>query len=537
MLLITVFATVITASPKSSSGQVLKGVVWEVPEILPEAIRDLREMKDSGVQVVRIGAIPDPILFAEADSLGLVFYRDMPLADVPVRLLSDSLAMATRTLSEMLISGQGHPSAGPIGLVINTDVTNTDACSYFDAVRASSGTTDQKYYYVSKFVESDVCHEHVDFVLLDAVDKENPTEIISRWVGDRSTPVAITFGRRVEQAYGDGLQVPFSVESQARFYETSLTTLLDSGLPASDRLVAVFAHRWRDQDGDQYGRRFGIEGDDDRRLSKNVLRGFYTGEQRVFAFANTSDPASPDIWYTVLGWILIGIVAALYTTSPRFRDMAPRYFIAHGFYRNAVREAREVLPIVSTALLTVVGLATGMIATQMLLAVHDTSSFQYLVQLSPEMIQSTISVLIYNPLVATFFLGSMALLGLTLWMGLWMIVAGQRPPLLPSQALMLAVWPRWQLLVLLPVSMAIATLEPGMVQVGMYALFPVWVGVGLWAAGRTSYDIYKLTNCSIWIAATGLALHPAVLITMGTVIALLFQGDHVSFMLHLAFRS
>ncbi|TDI72775.1 MAG: hypothetical protein E2O84_08235 [Bacteroidetes bacterium] len=537
LFIVALSCVTLASVPFCAEAQALKGIVWETPESTAAAIRDLRAMKEAGVEVIRTGPLVDSALLTEADSLGLVFYREIPILDTPARTLTDSMALVRRGLEHILDAGRNHTSAGPIGLAVTIDVSRRDVCSFFDLLRSSVTASDQRFYYVSRFIESDTCTSSVDFVILDAVGYSDPQHLISRWRSSQSSEVGIIIGKRIEVDSDSGLQEPFSEESQARFYESSLTQLNDSA-----GVKIIFIHRWRDQPVDQYDRSYGLHGigpnkSDHQRLSLGVVRGIFTGTQTVFAFNGDASVSAPSVWFTMLGWLLILIVAALYTSSPRFRDMTPRYFMAHGFYRNAVREAREVLPIVSTALLTVAGLATGMIATQILLAVHETAAFMYMVRLAPDTVQSTITVLLDSPLVATIFIGSISLLAMTLWMGLWMIVAGQRPPLLPSQALMLAVWPRWQLLLMLPVAMAIATLEPGAEQTGFLLLYPVWAGVSLWAGARTAYDIFKLTNCSPLIAVIGLLLHPSVLLLMSVLAIMAAQGDHVLHVLHLVFRS
>ena len=545
-ILIIIQVLFLTARPGAAQ-DIARGVTWERPASTIRAAEDLRKMSEHGIKAVRTGAITEKSILEAADSLGITLFRELPFYEYPAGRLVDSTAGAQKILAELIRSGAGHPSAGPIGLAVRADVSDPSICSYFSDVVGVAEKDEtgphQSYYYVGSFVESDVCSSSVDFVILDAIDAANTADVLRRWAAAGNAAAGITAGGWVDMARGTGLQVPNSAESQARSIEISLQEL-----STTENLIASFVHRWRDQlsgsppsllaRGDVYGRYYGLHDENDTpRLSLNVLTGFLTGGQDTFAFARNPDEPGPPVWYLLMGWMLIGIVAALYASSPRFRYMAPRYFIAHGFYRNAVREAREVLPIVSTALLTIVGITIGMIATQFLIAVHDTAPVVHAVRLLPVVLQAALTVLIESPIIATFFLGSIALLAMALWMGIWMIVALRKAPLLSSQALMLAVWPRWQLLLLLPVTMSIHTLDPESMRIGMLAVFPFWIGSSLWGGARTAYDVFKLTRCSLAMAIFGWILHPTVLLILALSGMALAESDHFAYIIHLAVRS
>lgn len=521
-----------------------RGVTWERPLSVLRAAADLKSMANLGITAVRTGPVTEELLLVTADSLGITLYRELPFYEYPAARLVDSTAAAGLFLNHLIRSGSGHSSAGPIGLAVRADVSAAEACAYFSQLRSAvESSREQLFYYVSTFIEADVCADFVDFVMIDATDNPDPAAMILRWNAIHTTPPAVTVGWWTDTGISSGLQIPNSPESQARNMESSLGELM-----GDSRLVAVFVHRWRDQlsgvaptgteRGDVYGRAYGLQDETDiARPVMHVVTGIFSGGQSVFALPRDPSEPSPEVWYLLMGWLLIGIVAALYSSSPRFRYMTPRYFIAHGFYRNAVREAREVLPIVSTALLSVVGISIGMIATQFMIAVHDTAPVIHLVKLMPSVMEAALAVLIKSPVIATFFLGSLALLQITVWMGLWMIVGLRKAALLPSQALMIAVWPQWQLLLLLPVTMSIFTLESESLLIGMLLVLPVWIGSSLWAGGRTAYDVFKLTRCSPLTAVLGWLLHPTVLLLLILIAVATKESEHFWYFVHLVSRS
>jgi len=519
------------------------GVVWESPESSILAVSDLESIRASGITYVRTGAIVSQAILDMADSLGLTLYRELPIFHLPARQLLDSTAYAVNLLEELLEAGRNHPSAGPIGLAVNSDVSDPTACTFFqDVQRQIPKDTPQQFYYVGSFVEDDACSETVDFVLLDVLDEPTPVRYLEDWVSIRSTRVGLAnVGWMVDPTKNQGLGSSNSSEEQARSLENTMVALADH-----DGSTIVFIYRWKDQIPgsseprrlkEPYNRRYGLHTSDRiPRASKDVLSTYLQTGQNVFAFPPVQSSRFDFPWFVLLGWLLITLVAVLYASSPRFRTMLPRYFMAHGFYRNAVREAREVLPIVSTALLTITGIAVGMIGTQVFLAIHDTSPFKYLLGHQSAQVQSIANAMHEGPLLSVILIGSIALLAMSIWMGLWMIIASRRAPLLPSQALMLGVWPRWQLLLLLPMAMAIHSLSQETMLSWMAVLIPLWIGTALWGSVRTAFDLYKVTNCGLVPAVIVWSLNPVWLSLVGITVWFIVQSDHTQYLWHLATR-
>jgi len=519
------------------------GVVWESPESSILAISDLEDIRAAGIMSVRTGPILEQEILDLADSLGLTLYRELPISHFPAQQLLDSTAYAANLLKELLAAGRNHPSAGPIGLAVNSDVSDPNACAYFQEVRKLiPQNRAQQFYYVGSFIEDDACHEAVDFVLLDALDESEPVHSLEEWTGIRATRVGLaSVGWMVDPAEAQGLGSSLSSQEQARSLENTIGALKDYESP-----TIVFIHRWRDQIAragrfrplrDPYNRQYGLNtADRHPREAKGVLSTFLQTGQNLFAFTPVQSQRFTFPWFVLLGWLLITLVAVLYASSPRFRYMLPRYFMAHGFFRNAVREAREVLPIVSTALLTITGVAVGMIGTQVFLAIHDTSPFEHILGLQTSQVQSVINAMLKGPLLSVILIGSIALLAMSIWMGLWTIIASRKAPLLPSQALMLGVWPRWQLLLLLPMTMSIHSLPQDAMLSWMPVLIPLWIGTALWASVRTTYDLYKITNCGPVPAVIVWFFNPAWLSMLGIIVLSIVQSDHTRFVWHLATR-
>ncbi len=543
-ILLSVFL-VLQAGPDVRAQEDVLGVVWRMPDSAEHGIIDLQDMRAAGIKAVRTGPITDSSLLVAADSFGIVLYRELPLYEYSASRLVDSTAYASSILRDLIQIGRNHTSAGPIGLAVRADVSDEAACVYFDGVTAGSGArSDQKFYYVGSFADDDACSESVDFVLLDVLDVENPLQRLGKFREKRDTPVGLaSIGSWVDPTAKYGLNIPHSEERQARRLERSL-----SALDGKRGGTVAFVHRWRDfynrpdidakGSRDVYGRHYGLhDAAGRRRPSMQVLEGFLGGGQTVFAFGSSESEEKSFPLLILFGWMLILTVGILYASSPRFRYMAPRYFFAHGFFRNAVRDAREVLPIISTALLTTVGLSVGILGSLVLTTVSDTEPVLHVARILSPSVHFAMTSILSRPFLPIVLLGSISLLAMSVWMGIWMMVTSRRAPLLPSQALMLAVWPRWQLLVLLPVAMSLNTLEPALALKWLTLLVPAWLGTAMWSTVRTAFDLLKVSRCSVLSAVIVWMINPinmllAVILAYG-----INYSDEILYLWHLASRS
>ena len=524
------------SEPGVQTGSV-KGVVWEIPGDFQEAAEDLLEMQLMGISAVRTGLVFDQGLIRMADSLGLVLYRELPLYGLGPRSLADSLARADSLLLMLVEQGKGYSSAGPIGLVRNSDTSSPSVCPELQRLTNILHQSGNQSYYVTNFIESDACSDAVDFVLIDALDHEHPEQLLERWKRVHETPVGLArIGTSVTPGSEPGSLIKGSPQYQARFLENVFAGI--QSVPS----VRVFVHRWKDESRniqqlpDPYRRNYGLYNRaKDPRPALYVTRGVYLGIQNTFAFERGKPAERPLHWITLVGWILLSMMAVIYAGSPRFRSIIPRYFFAHGFYRNAVREAREVLPLTSTALLTIMGLSIGLIATHVIISLQETRPMLHLFSLMDQGPRTSLTLVLEAPFVLAILMGSTALLSMSIWMGMWMMASGRRSPLYPSQALMLAVWPRWQVLFILPIAMTFES-TPGVPLWAIVLLAVTWIGCAYWATLRTAYDLFKVARIVPGTALLIWLLNPMILGSFVLAAWSLFNWDEVAFLWHLATR-
>lgn len=524
-------------SSTQSQAATVKGVVWEIPDDYQEAAQDLLEMQLMGINAVRTGLLYDDGLLSMADSLGITIFRELPFFGYGTQGFADSLAVSDSLITLLLESGRGHPSSGPIGLIRNSDTSSAKMCplirSLAQKITAQGGTS----YYVTNFIESDKCFDAVDFVLIDALDNREPHLVLDRWIKTHGTKVGLArVGTYVTPQSEPGVLIQGSPEYQARFLEDVFQHVNNSSH------AGVFVHRWKDENRqryqlpDPYRRNYGLYNRaKDPRPSLYVARGVFLGVQDTFVFEKGDPIERPLHWFTLVGWILLSMMSVIYAGSPRFRSIIPRYFFAHGFYRNSVREAREVLPLTSSAILTIMGLSIGLIAAHVITAMRETRLMLQLFAWMDSGARTTLTLVLDAPFILAILMGSIALMSMSLWMAIWIGASGRRTPLYPSQALMLAVWPRWQVLFILPVAMTFESV----VQVPIWATALVaitWILCAYWATMRTAFDLSKVARIAPGKAAFIWLLNPLILGTLIVGIWSLFNLDLIAYVWHLAVR-
>lgn len=508
-----------TISLSASDGPA-RGVVWEMPAGVDRAIRDLMEMHRIGVTAIRTGLIRNRDILGHADTLGIDLYVDLPLQRLPTRRLLDTLDYATAVLDTLMGLAQIHPSLRHIGLARQIDVTDEGTCGALEQLARHAkrrGPPGLRVYYLTRFTDSDICVDAVDFVLVDVRDRDDPIAALRA----RATLGAMgvgALGRGVRSDTLRGLSVPSSPEAQARFLEKSLTMLLSDTLSFSPH--AVFVHRWRDirraypssayELESPYGDRYGlktIEGVE--RPAYDVVRGIYTNRQAVFAFSRGERPAGAAPWTTLFGWAVVVLLGTFYALSPRFRHMLPRYFAARFFYRDAVREGRDVLFGASTVLLIAVSAAFGLTLAVMADVLRATEPFVTAVYWLPSRAQEVVITLLVQPLVLAVLAGCVYAVAMILWTTVLSLLSKRRFPIAPGQALMLVVWPRWPLLIVMLAAMVVASMD----DAGPTAVLVVagsWATLSLLAAGRALIDFMLVTRVPAYVLIPALLLNPGV---------------------------
>jgi hypothetical protein len=245
----------------------------------------------------------------------------------------------------------------------------------------------------------------------------------------------------------------------------------------------------------------------------------------------------PIPWTLLFGWLVFILIAFCYAFSPRFRYMVPRYFLAHGFYREAIREGREVLLFSSVVLLVALALCAGVFGSILLETVRQEAAFRFLFQMLPEPVRIVGVALLGQPWMLVLLLGSFYALGIALWTSILSFTSRRRQPLIPGQALMLVLWARWPFPLLMAGAMAIPTLPEDGALFTVSFLAAAWLLTTLFAIARTLRDYAVITYTSFPLVLAMGFVNPLVLLLLVGVMMTLDAHATLTFLWHLATRS
>jgi len=449
-------------TPDASTDSTQRGVVWAPPAEAGPALETLGRIDAAGATAVRLTRIPPELVFRRADSLGLHLYVDLPVSYVPASTVADSLAAAAGTFQHLRRQSEKHPSLTAVGLARYVDTTVPESC---DVLADWSQKVDETNaplltYYVTPFrAEADRCAGAVDQVLINVQGRTSPVERWRTWRDTASNADVGALGTWTTPGASDGLRVPHSQERQARYLENALSRFLGSEQPPPS---AVFVFRWKDEpDRPLPSRRFGLHTlDQETRPAARVVRGIYTGEQRVFAFPEGTAPWNAPYGLILFSWGLMFLLGALYAREPFIQRTLGRYFSARGFYRDAVRQGRDLRPWTNGILLGLVAFSFGLTATAGAYFVGSAPATDQVLSALPSDVRGPLTLGLRYP-----ELMGAVLSGLVLWIFLlWTTVLvwlGQRySSFSVPQGLVLVTWPCWPLLLPLPIALVAAAHPP-----------------------------------------------------------------------------
>ncbi len=336
----------------------LKGVVWDAPA--PPTVQDLLEIREAGVEAVRLPLITEANLLRVADTLGLQLFQDLPVHFLPAPALLDTLAYAKSLLSLARQTYHLYPSAHHYGVSTKSDTSDPQACKYFRELAALA--PELTLYYTSAFIVNDRCSSLVDLVLLDLRKESDPAAALEDW--SHPAPIGIaSVGQKVDPAEF-GLYRPHSPESQARFLENHLPRLLES------RVRVIFVYRW--QDSGTASPQWGLTDASGRaRPALNVLRGIYTGTQQMFAFNFGDRPRRSTPWPLILSWITCLLIALLRLWYNRFSGLMWKYIVNPYINMDTLYRKSVLPPDVSLLYVIAQGILLSAVVVVLVEAFHD----------------------------------------------------------------------------------------------------------------------------------------------------------------------
>lgn len=524
----------------SSTDTPLLGVVWTPPDAPGPALRALNRIHAAGATAVRLTTLPAAdTVFARADTLGLRLFVDLPVSYVSARALRDAVEEARPELDRLRSLAQRHAAVQYVGLARHADTTVPAACSVLDewTSRLNDDRPALRTYYVTPFTApADRCAGAVNLVLPDMRARPAPVEQWQRWHGGAAAVGLGALGTWVHSGAETGLRVPHSAERQARYLERTLSHLLDASQPSPH---AVFAYRWRDRPAPPLSsRRYGLQDTSGtRRPAADVVAGIYTGTQRVFAFPSGTAPPTTPHGLLLFGWGLIVLLAGLYALRPFVRRTAFRYFAAHGFYWDALREGRNVAPGVNAVLLLLVATALGIIATVLARIAAARPTTEHVVAVLPAPLHAPLGAGLAEPVLAGCVAGGLTLALLGGWTAGLTAAPRSDARLSLGQALMLVVWPCWPVIPGMVAALVTAAQPPASPNLLGSLLFGGGLVGSVAVTGRVLRDYWALTDGPGPVSIVLVSLSPPALLFLITLLVILQYDIPLSLLWHLLTRT
>ena len=514
-----------------------KGFVWDPPASVQNALDDLRTIALTGATAVRTPLISDTSLFSLADSLAITFFQELGVEYLTATELLDETPTSATKLIDALKFGGKFASGRTFGLSYLADTSDPDACRYFETLGTIGRevSPESVLYYTSPYVSEDACSSTVDFRLASTIAANK----FLKFGTEQSWPARLGFagvGTYFDPASYSGLRSRHSEESQARFLENALTYIDRLG----DAVPAVFIYRWRDEheessfETDLFARKFGVNGDSGSRESREVARGFFVGNQKVFAFDAGEEPQRPINWMVILAWIILSLLAVAYVLTPRVQSIMQRYFFAHGFYCSAVAEGRETTPLASASIILLIALSFSLVATTVVRHIAFSSGFDILAHRLPDFaawvllrtsVQSSLGVILISVLYFAIVLIQSAYLS---------IVGGAKGRIGPVQALQLQIWPRWHMIALMVLAVSAFSSSEGRITSYTGIVLAIMATTSmLWSTLRTVYDFRLASRQPVVRTFAAGLLSPSLLIAMGILFLLIREKGTVAYLWHL----
>lgn len=516
---------------RPSTAQAVFGVEWSPPADTASIFDDFEQMAGLGLTAVRTGAVLDSLVWQRADSLGLTLFQEVSIDRLSAAQLLDTLSHVRDVVLRMAFAASATQAVPYIGLARHTDTTDPEACAYFEtlAETVNQWTNGRgRTYYLSAFIDDDVCHEAVDFVLIDALDGPSPPRLLDRW--RRLHPeVPVGLGRlnwRVLDGAGpDGWQTPHTETWQAHRMHTVLDTLSSDSSPAY-----TFLYRWRDADqptvaGQRSMHKYGLytSSGSPRRIVDIMPRNV---AERLLADASPAGTAasSASPWTVLSGWMLVLALGIGYAQSATLQQTVQRYFYAHSFYQEAVARARELsLPLVAFfAALTAA--ANGLIVHTLLTHVGGGIRFWMAIEQLPGALGAVSTFMLTDSTGRLLTAIVFTLVSLLTWGGVLSSLTRNSRSLSFTSALYLILWPRW-----LPTAagvLAAMLLASGGVPttpkvVGLLA--GVWVLVSGYAFARTLADYAAVVRPSPAQFVGAIFTYPALVVLACSILAVVLS--------------
>ncbi|HLE56053.1 MAG TPA: hypothetical protein VJB15_03150 [Rhodothermia bacterium] len=477
--------------------------MWEPPVAFAELREDLNAISAHGANAVRLPLVLESNLHVAADFFGVTLFQELDARFLPAKRIVEQRERLTAQLDSAIEVASNAEGRHRFGLGYWVDTSVPSSCGVLEELseRVHRRIPNAETYYVSAFIESDVCSHAVDFILLDADATSAGIDLVRRWRRRSDTPVGISsVGFAVRPDAGYGYRSAHSAEFQARMLELELGRLL-----ADPELKAVFVEQWRvrgigDHPNAAEVSDSGIMAPDGTaRLSSGVVRGLYTGNQRVFAI-DAGDTSGFDFsWINLISFLSVALFGLTYYGSIGLRSIVRRYFLSHSIYIEKLSDGREATIGTSLFLLLCLSLAASVVGMIVLTDLSGTRLWNPILHWLPKRLSYQLEIGVARPGILVPAFASLFAFVTLIWAGILSISTRGKKHLRFGQTLLCAVMPRWPvaLIGLLALAMLNWKIEaPGAVLIAVMAF---WFAVVITYTGRMFSDFLRLLGIrALW---------------------------------------
>jgi len=480
-----------------------RGIVWEPPVAFAELREDLNAISAHGANAVRLPLVLESNLHVAADFFGVALYQELDARFLPAQRIVEQRERLTAQIDSAIEVASNAEGRHRFGLGYWVDTSVPSSCGVLEALseRVHRRIPNAETYYVSAFIESDVCSHAVDFVLLDADATSAGIDLVRRWRRRSDTPVGVSsVGFAVRPDAGYGYRSAYSAEFQARMLEVELGRLL-----ADPDLKAVFVEQWRVRgiadhpNAAQVSDSGIIAPDGTARLSSGVVRGLYTGDQPVFAI-DAGDTSGFDFsWINLISFLSVALFGLTYYGSIGLRSIVRRYFLSHSIYIEKLSDGREATIGTSLFLLLCLSLAASVVGMIVLTDLSGTRLWDPILHWLPKRLSYQLEIGVARPGILVPAFASLFALVTLIWAGILSVSTRGTKHLRFGQTLLCAVMPRWPvaLIGLLALVMLNWKIDaPGAVLI---AVMGFWFAVVITYTGRMFSDFLRLLGIrALW---------------------------------------
>jgi len=359
-----------------------------------DILKDMELIRSLGANAIRFSDAPNPLWYRLCDSLGILIFVELPVAQVPPRLLSKSpfLQNAEAALREVVSSSKFNPSVVAYGMGSGIDVADARSEVYLQTLYQQAKSATQNFlYFLPHRLQPSSLLDYTDFIAVAAGGgdvKEFEQQISMARAAANGKPVLIgEYGVLPQPDNHNGYSDPRSLEHQAKFF-LDRYKFIEQENNAKRFISGAFVLTMADYHLEFSPLRQASESDKtlftaglltvqrDKKMSYQMVKSLYAGE-RVY----NPPIGSPDVDFSpaliLISIFLTAFLVYLLNSNKRIRDNLTRAVTRPMNLFMDIRDQRLYTPLDPLLLLVLLSLLWASILSAMLHSLHQSAAFDF----------------------------------------------------------------------------------------------------------------------------------------------------------------